>query len=196
MVSISSISLKTSSTLSKQTLFSHTYRFNVQIAKFIRPVILGLILSASHARTFSLINGYSAPLEIYKLLEHHDDVGTGHDSLLVRCSISYSSLFTARSLYILRLLIVLVSRHDCLIILCLWIAGKILCVGSEWHRFPSSFFVPYYIGEVRWIDDGFSGLLPFPFNSTLGGTAAAPHYFNNKNKASDKQYVNYCLLFP
>ncbi|XP_062096845.1 dol-P-Man:Man(6)GlcNAc(2)-PP-Dol alpha-1,2-mannosyltransferase [Humulus lupulus] len=115
----------------------------VMIAKLLRPVVLGLILCASHARTFSLINGYSAPLEIYKLLEHHEDVGT----------------------------------------------GAVLCVGSEWHRFPSSFFVPDYIGEVRWINDGFRGLLPFPYNSTLGGTAAAPPYFNNKNKASDEQYL-------
>lgn len=73
--------------------------------------------------------------------------------------------------------------------------GSVLCVGSEWHRFPSSFFIPDYIGEVRWIDDGFRGLLPFPFNSTLGGTAAAPPYFNNKNKASDMQYVITCWWF-
>lgn len=67
--------------------------------------------------------------------------------------------------------------------------GSILCVGSEWHRYPSSFFIPSYISEVRWIDDGFRGLLPFPFNETLGGTTAAPSYFNNKNKASEEQYV-------
>ncbi|KAK8507417.1 hypothetical protein V6N13_141438 [Hibiscus sabdariffa] len=115
----------------------------VMMAKFLRPVALSLILCASHARTFSLINGYAAPLEVYKILEHHDDAGT----------------------------------------------GSVLCVGSEWHRYPSSFFVPAYIGEVRWIDDGFRGLLPFPFNDTLGGTAAAPPYFNNKNKASDEQYL-------
>lgn len=69
------------------------------------------------------------------------------------------------------------------------IVGSVLCVGSEWHRFPSSFFVPDFVGEVRWIDDGFRGLLPLPFNSTLGGTAAAPPYFNNENKASNEQYV-------
>ncbi|XVF18668.1 hypothetical protein REPUB_Repub11eG0042500 [Reevesia pubescens] len=115
----------------------------VMIAKILRPVALSLILCASHARTFSLINGYAAPLEVYKILEHHDDAGN----------------------------------------------GSVLCVGSEWHRFPSSFFVPNYVGEVRWIDDGFRGLLPFPFNATLGGTSAAPPYFNNKNKASDEQYV-------
>ncbi|XVF18667.1 hypothetical protein REPUB_Repub11eG0042500 [Reevesia pubescens] len=115
----------------------------VMIAKILRPVALSLILCASHARTFSLINGYAAPLEVYKILEHHDDAGN----------------------------------------------GSVLCVGSEWHRFPSSFFVPNYVGEVRWIDDGFRGLLPFPFNATLGGTSAAPPYFNNKNKASDEQYL-------
>ncbi|GAA0166602.1 glycosyltransferase [Lithospermum erythrorhizon] len=115
----------------------------VTIAKGLRPISLALILCASHARTFSLIHGYSAPIEIYKHLDLHDDVGT----------------------------------------------GSVLCVGSEWHRFPSSFFIPDYVGEVRWIDDGFRGLLPFPFNSTLGGTAAAPLYFNNKNKASDMQYL-------
>lgn len=73
-------------------------------------------------------------------------------------------------------------------------SGSVLCVGSEWHRFPSSFFVPSYVGEVRWIDDGFQGLLPFPFNTTIGGTTAAPHYFNNKNKASNEQYVISCPL--
>ncbi|KAK6229322.1 hypothetical protein SCA6_018273 [Theobroma cacao] len=115
----------------------------VMIAKILRPVALSLILCASHSRTFSLINGYAAPMEVYKILEHHDDAGT----------------------------------------------GSVLCVGSEWHRFPSSFFVPNYVGEVRWVDDGFRGLLPFPFNATLGGTSAAPPYFNNKNKASDEQYL-------
>ncbi|KAD0572593.1 hypothetical protein E3N88_44040 [Mikania micrantha] len=114
-----------------------------KIAKNLRPLLIGLILCVSHSRTFSLINGYSAPLEIYKHFEHHDDAGT----------------------------------------------GAVVCVGSEWHRFPSSFFIPDYVGEVRWIDDGFTGLLPFPFNSTLGGTSAAPSYFNNKNKASPDQFI-------
>ncbi|XP_057457385.1 dol-P-Man:Man(6)GlcNAc(2)-PP-Dol alpha-1,2-mannosyltransferase [Lotus japonicus] len=122
----------------------HDNSIIVTVAKVMRPVVLGLILVASHARTFSLINGYSAPLEVYKILEHHDDVDN----------------------------------------------GSVLCVGSEWHRFPSSFFIPDYVGQVKWIDDGFRGLLPFQFNSTLGGTTAAPPYFNNKNMASDEQYLH------
>lgn len=115
----------------------------VQAAKYVRPMVLGLILCASHSRTFSLINGYSAPLEIYKHLDYHDDVET----------------------------------------------GSVVCVGSEWHRYPSSFFIPDHVGQVQWIDDGFRGLLPFPFNSTSGGTSGAPPYFNNKNMASDQQYL-------
>lgn len=123
----------------------------VKIAKILRPLALGLILCVSHARTFSLINGYSAPIEIYKHLDYHDDAGP----------------------------------------------GSVLCVGSEWHRFPSSFFIPDYVGQVRWLDDGFTGLLPIPFNSSLGGTSAAPSYFNNKNKASERQYLKdpeHCTL--
>ncbi|PPS13885.1 hypothetical protein GOBAR_AA06697 [Gossypium barbadense] len=50
----------------------------VMMAKFLRPVALSLILCASHSRTFSLINGYAAPMEVYKILEHHDDAGTGN----------------------------------------------------------------------------------------------------------------------
>ncbi|KAL6553503.1 mannosyltransferase [Orobanche gracilis] len=55
----------------------------VMMAKALRPLALGLILCASHSRTFSLTNGYSAPLEIYKHLEHHDDAGEGKCSFLV-----------------------------------------------------------------------------------------------------------------
>ncbi|CAO2199508.1 unnamed protein product [Urochloa humidicola] len=114
-----------------------------KIAKGLRPLILGFILCASHSRTFSMLNGYGAPLQIYQHLENHDDSGP----------------------------------------------GSVLCIGSEWHRYPSSFFIPSYISEVRWIDDGFRGLLPFPFNETPGGTSAAPSYFNNKNKASEEQFL-------
>ncbi|KAI4321809.1 hypothetical protein MLD38_035147 [Melastoma candidum] len=131
------------------SLFESEYKTTVKdlaanVAKFVRPIVLSIILGVSHSRTFSLIHGYGAPIEVYKILEHHDEVG-----------------------------------H-----------GSVLCVGSEWHRFPSSFFVPDFVGEVRWIDDGFDGLLPMPFNSTLGGTSAAPSYFNNRNKASEEQYLH------
>ncbi|BBN14555.1 alpha-1,2-mannosyltransferase [Marchantia polymorpha subsp. ruderalis] len=68
-------------------------------------------------------------------------------------------------------------------------AVSLVCVGAEWHRFPSSFFLPSASYELGWLDDGFRGLLPLPFNSTMGGTASAPTYFNKLNKASPLQFV-------
>eukprot|EP00268_Persea_americana_P042658 TRINITY_DN426_c1_g1_i5.p1 TRINITY_DN426_c1_g1~~TRINITY_DN426_c1_g1_i5.p1 ORF type:complete len:486 (+),score=74.24 TRINITY_DN426_c1_g1_i5:252-1709(+) len=55
----------------------------IMIAKILRPVALGFILCASHARTFSLLNGYSAPLEIYKHLEYHDEAGIGENQFIL-----------------------------------------------------------------------------------------------------------------
>lgn len=148
-----------------------------QVAKLVRPLVLGLILCASHSRTFSLLNGYSAPLQIYRHLEYHEDAGNGE------------KIYTSCTFFHLAFALMKPHQFGELLIWYLW-AGSVVCVGSEWHRFPSSFFIPSYVGEVRWIDDGFQGLLPFPFNATLGGTAAAPSYFNDKNMRSDEQYVS------
>ncbi|KAL7249678.1 hypothetical protein ACSBR1_011792 [Camellia fascicularis] len=57
----------------------------VTMAKSVRPLVLGLVLCSSHARTFSLIHGYSAPLEIYKHLEYHADVGMGENQFPLLC---------------------------------------------------------------------------------------------------------------
>lgn len=64
----------------------------------------------------------------------------------------------------------------------------LVCVGNEWHRFPSSFFLPSPMYQVQWLDDGFQGLLPLPFDSSAGGTAAAPAHFNKLNQASLAQF--------
>ncbi|THU49952.1 hypothetical protein C4D60_Mb06t14990 [Musa balbisiana] len=56
-------------------------------------------------------------------------------------------------------------------------------------------FQTWEYSEVRWVDDGFRGLLPFPFNSSFGGMAAAPPYFNDKNKASGDQYTLAAIPF-
>lgn len=71
----------------------------MQITKYLRPVILGIILCASHSRTFSIINGYSAPLEVYKLLEHHDDAGPGINRTLrsLQCKHEWISHLTFTS---------------------------------------------------------------------------------------------------
>lgn len=49
-----------------------------------------------------------------------------------------------------------------------------LCIAPDRHRY-TSFFVPDFVSEVRWIDDGFGSLLPFPFNPTLEGLQQLCH---------------------
>ena len=65
-----------------------------------------------------------------------------------------------------------------------------VCVGTEWHRFPSSFFLPSPNHRLGFVDEGFTGLLPFPFDDSAGGTAAAPPHFNQLNRAAHGQFVS------
>eukprot|EP00873_Tetraselmis_striata_P005503 jgi/Tetstr1/425767/TSEL_001552.t1 len=65
-----------------------------------------------------------------------------------------------------------------------------ICVGNEWHRFPSSFFLPSPNYRIRFIKSGFGGLLPKEFSGEAGGTAAAPVELNDKNQPDDRLYVD------
>ncbi|KAF6004818.1 mannosyltransferase [Cyanidiococcus yangmingshanensis] len=60
-----------------------------------------------------------------------------------------------------------------------------LCMGREWHRFPSSFFLPNRT-TLRFIPYADSGLLPRPFEST----SSIPKGMNDMNIAVyDDRYV-------
>lgn len=39
-----------------------------------------------------------------------------------------------------------------------------VCVGTEWYRFPSSFFLPGPSYRLQFIKSGFDGLLPHAFD--------------------------------
>ena len=41
-----------------------------------------------------------------------------------------------------------------------------VCVGAEWHRFPSAFFLPSPAYRLAFIPSSFSGLLPADFDVT------------------------------
>lgn len=72
---------------------------HLQIAKYLRPMLIGLILCVSHSRTFSIVNGYAAPLEIYKHFEHHYDAGTGKNRFM---SFDFNGMSNATSMKFLR----------------------------------------------------------------------------------------------
>jgi len=64
-----------------------------------------------------------------------------------------------------------------------------VCVGAEWHRFPSSFFFPDSSYRIGFLESGFHGLLPSYFRDDLGGTASAPAYLNDRNEENTGAYT-------
>jgi len=64
-----------------------------------------------------------------------------------------------------------------------------VCVGAEWHRFPSSFFLPGPRYRIQFIKSGFNGLLPRAFDESQGGTRAAPPQLNDQNKREPENYL-------
>ncbi|XP_055329427.1 alpha-1,2-mannosyltransferase ALG9-like [Paramacrobiotus metropolitanus] len=66
-----------------------------------------------------------------------------------------------------------------------------LCVGKEWHRFPSSFFLPDK-WNLQFIQSEFKGLLPKPYSPYPHGFAAIPTEMNDENKEEPSRYIDPC----
>ncbi|EGD82573.1 hypothetical protein PTSG_03225 [Salpingoeca rosetta] len=67
-------------------------------------------------------------------------------------------------------------------------ASTRLCVGKEWYRFPSSFFLPSHTVEVEFIRSEFKGLLPKHYEAA-NGTRVIPTHMNALNKEEPSRYV-------
>jgi alpha-1,2-mannosyltransferase len=65
--------------------------------------------------------------------------------------------------------------------------GKVICLGREWHRFPSSFFVPDNM-QLSWVKSDFQGILPQPFSRQNGYARIVPH-MNDMNKEEPSRYI-------
>lgn len=77
---------------------------------------------------------------------------------------------------------------------------KNVCIGREWYRFPSSYFLDKTSEDnfkLKFIESGFTGLLPGEFLESetpsqwwnLEGTSAIPQGMNNKNQQDMSKYV-------
>lgn len=71
-----------------------------------------------------------------------------------------------------------------------------LCLGKEWHRYPSSFLVPDEV-EVRFIKSAFDGILPKVWEESGDGkglfdraTGVVPSGMNGLNKEELDRYVS------
>eukprot|EP00903_Cladosiphon_okamuranus_P015722 g14512.t1 len=64
-----------------------------------------------------------------------------------------------------------------------------LCVGDEWHRYPSSFYIPHQKIEVSFLRSDFHGQLPQPFPPTNGTMAEPLQAFNDANSEEEERFV-------
>lgn len=68
-----------------------------------------------------------------------------------------------------------------------------LCVGKEWYRFPSSFFLPEN-WKLRFLQSEFRGQLPKPFSNLPNATKIIPSDMNDLNLEEKSRYIDikYC----
>ncbi|KAF2274811.1 asparagine-linked glycosylation 9 protein isoform a [Westerdykella ornata] len=72
--------------------------------------------------------------------------------------------------------------------------GSTVCIGKEWYRFPSSYFLPNHM-RAKFIKSEFSGLLPGEFSEAEGpghfpGTWRMPSGMNDENREDPGKYTN------
>lgn len=61
-----------------------------------------------------------------------------------------------------------------------------VCMGTHWHMYPSAFHLPGVGSELRFLDEGFRGILPGPFVSTSTGWEGV----NDRNQAHPGQFAD------
>ena len=66
------------------------------------------------------------------------------------------------------------------------VSDKLLCVGKEWHRFPSHFFLPTDRIKLGLIKSEFRGQLPQPF---LSDPRRVPEHMNDLNLEEETSYT-------
>jgi len=66
--------------------------------------------------------------------------------------------------------------------------AEVACVGKEWYRFPSHFFVSDQV-NVKWIRSGFRGLMPQHFSEGENATKLVHDHFNDLNVDEPRAYV-------
>lgn len=67
-----------------------------------------------------------------------------------------------------------------------------VCVGKEWHRFPSSFFLPHSSYRLGFLQSEFRGQLPKYYTNAQNGTLSTSIYhkdFNDQNLEEPTRYI-------
>ncbi|BFZ06579.1 hypothetical protein BsWGS_09618 [Bradybaena similaris] len=65
-----------------------------------------------------------------------------------------------------------------------------VCVGKEWYRYPSSFFLPGPNWHLQFIQSEFKGLLPKQYEPGPDATRIIPSDMNDENREEPSRYVD------
>lgn len=66
---------------------------------------------------------------------------------------------------------------------------RIICLGKEWHRFPSNFFIPSKF-RIEFIASEFRGQLPKHFDTNVTyPTRTIPDHMNDMNQEETERYI-------
>jgi hypothetical protein len=63
-----------------------------------------------------------------------------------------------------------------------------VCMGGDWHTFPSHFFLPSG-AKLAYVEDNFHGLLPQHFLAPYGSSIASVLPINDQNQEEKSRYV-------
>jgi alpha-1,2-mannosyltransferase len=66
-----------------------------------------------------------------------------------------------------------------------------VCIGKDWYRYPSSFFLPSTRYSIRFLKSEFRGMLPAYYSPDDNATQIPHSYFNDMNRENPYMYFNY-----
>ncbi|KAG5672283.1 hypothetical protein PVAND_002420 [Polypedilum vanderplanki] len=66
-----------------------------------------------------------------------------------------------------------------------------VCIGKDWYRYPSSFFLPSTKYSIRFLKSEFRGMLPAYYSDEENATQIIHNYFNDMNRENAFMYFDY-----
>lgn len=64
-----------------------------------------------------------------------------------------------------------------------------VCIGKDWYRFPSSFFLPSTKYSIRFLESEFRGILPAYYSNEENATQIIHSYFNDMNRMNSFMHL-------
>jgi alpha-1,2-mannosyltransferase len=140
-----------------------------------RLALVLVFVALSVSRNIAMVVNYAAPLRVWRAL------AAEQTALTLRASATATAAAAASSF-----------RVDAEVAAPRLVNSTTVCVGKEWYRFASSFFVPHE--QLLFLRSGFTGQLPQPFapvDAATGrsGTAVELPHFNDENREEASRYA-------